>query len=141
MVTSAVRQSGEHRPAIVGWIGIAALTLGTAAFGGSSGVGTYRSQTIIDNPCTKNALESSSLETWLTATGSVLLAIAVGAFAAVLIAASRSREALARHIWAGLVAAILLLVISLNVLAGDPLGWNTEPPQNCATMLPIAEIR
>lgn len=66
---------GTKLRSFCGWGGLAALAVGTAAFAGVSGIGRYRMQAIIDNPCIKNALGTSALENRLeVVAGGVLIA-------------------------------------------------------------------
>lgn len=141
MVTTNSAKRATPPQLIGGWVGLAALALGAAAYAGVSGIGQYRTQTIVDNPCIKNALNTSQLERWLTVSAAVLLGIAAIAFVAVLVSANRRRvsDAGNRHAWAGLAVAILLLLPVTNHVAGDPLGFDAQMLPNCATMALVNE--
>ncbi|WP_163796927.1 hypothetical protein [Mycolicibacterium sediminis] len=140
-MTTNSGQRGTPPQSVGGWVGLAALSLGAAAYAGVSGIGQYRMQTIVDNPCIKNALDTSELERWLTVSAAVLLSIAAIAFVALLLSTNRQRggDALRRHAWGGLAVAILLLLPVTNLVAGDPLGFDAEMLPNCVTMALLNE--
>lgn len=118
------------------------LAVGAAAFAGASGIGRYRMEAIVDNPCIKSALGKSALETWLPAAAAVFLIASIGAFVVVLGAGARRQttDATTRHAWIGLAVSIVLLLPVANLVAGDPLGFDAQMLPNCATMAFLGEM-
>lgn len=132
----SARSRGATLRSLFGWSGLAALVLGVAAYAALVGIARHRLQAIIDNPCEKDALGPSALETALPTVAAIGLFAALACFVVVLVSGARqqTRTTATRLAWIGLVIGVLLSIPVANIVAGDPLGFDDQMLPDCMTM-------